>query len=232
MSAGVIYYAIGDIHGELDRLQQLHKDVFRHHREHHSWQDYRLVHLGDYVDRGPDSAGVVNYLMALDAREEDRVMCLKGNHEAMMVDALRHSINPDWWCDHGGTETLDSYRARGMDHPPEAHLDWLDRRPTHYHDPDRRLVFVHAAINIDLFPDPDERQHLWGRTHAFFDSPSWSNPALSDYCVIHGHTPTDGHKPDVSDDKRRINVDTGAVYGGVLTAVGLAPDRPPIFLSA
>lgn len=232
MTSDIVYYAIGDIHGELSRLQQLHRDIRNYHDAQHPHQPRYMIHLGDYVDRGPDSAGVIDYLTALEASDGDNMICLKGNHEVMMVDAMRHGRKMDWWCGHGGTQTLESYSVRNMDSPSEEHLDWLDQLPTRHHDPARKLVFVHAAIDADIFPEPDAHQHLWGRSAAFFNSASWRNPALDGYCVIHGHTPTDDQEPDISEDRRRINVDTGAVYGGALTAVGLATDRPPIFLKA
>lgn len=229
-----VYYAIGDIHGELARLQALHAEIQAYHAERHADLDKMLIHLGDYVDRGPDSAGVLDLLVGLSHRPD--VICLKGNHEVMMVDALRNDHRADWWRSNGGDQTLASYEAQARDyqgagHQIEGHLDWIDALPTYLHIPDRKLYYVHAAIDPDGFPDVDAKHHLWGRSEAFFNSGSWTNPALDGYTIVHGHTPTDGYRPDVSDDRRRINIDTGAVYGGRLTAVALAPGWPPGFLS-
>lgn len=226
----LVYYAIGDIHGELSSLLALHREIDRHHQEFHVQAKQVIVHLGDYVDRGPDSAGVIDWLMSQTSTPQKSIICLKGNHEAMMVAAVRDEKDVANWRQHGGEQTLESYRKRGHNVPPAPHLIWMDCLPSRFIDADKRLVFVHASIDPGSFPAPAEHLHLWGRREEFFDSASWSNPALDSHCVVHGHTPTDDSKPDISADRRRINVDTGACYGGYLTAVVIASGRPPAFL--
>ena len=94
------------------------------------------------------------------------------------------------------------------------------------------FVFVHAGIDPDTFPLTDDRVSLWTRSPRFFETERWQNAALDGITVIHGHTPTEVPVPDRTADGRRINVDTGAVYGGALTAVRLSRGATPYFLQS
>ncbi|MEZ5998525.1 MAG: metallophosphoesterase family protein [Hyphomonas sp.] len=224
--------AIGDIHGECERLRTLHAAIFDFHRAICPDAALKLIHLGDYVDRGPDSCGVIELLMALDDREDFASICLMGNHEQMMLEALDHGDDGMWRAS-GGHETLDSYRRRGLEDVPKAHRSWLRRLPVHHIEEDRRLLFVHAGIAPGRWPDLDDQIGLWTRSPLFFDTAQWDNPALDGWTVIHGHTPTRNFVEDVDGDPpKRINIDTGAVYGGQLTAVLLSPGHAPVFLHA
>ena len=225
-----IYYAIGDIHGELSRLKLLHSSISDYHNVFHPNCDSVLIHLGDYIDRGPDSYGVVEYLMSLGTK----AINLKGNHEALMLDAflLGKPSAYNYWVENGGAATLESYRARGLAQPPKHHLDWMANLPTRYIDQRRKLVFVHAGIDPDTFPDGDERVHMWTRSPHFFDTGKWLNPALSGFRVVHGHTPTENSRPFVSTDGRRINVDTGAVFDGQLSSVIISETSCLDFIAA
>jgi serine/threonine protein phosphatase 1 len=82
-----IFCAIGDIHGELERLKDLHRQVLGYVRQTFPNRPVQFIHLGDLVDRGPDSCGVVDYLMAFEAEMSPRPITLRGNHEQMMIDA-------------------------------------------------------------------------------------------------------------------------------------------------
>lgn len=237
MSNNTVYYAVGDVHGMADKLAFLHQMIIDD-------IDQRLitraviVHLGDYVDRGPDSHGVIHQIMTLevDAAEDDRVdiVSLMGNHERMMVDALagRGRVARDLWQTNGGEATVRSYRAAGVpaskmvDH---AHLHWVAGLPTLYYDRSRNIAFVHAGIDPLQFPDCTEETRLWTRSAMFTDENNWPNrDVLADLTVVHGHTPTEDGMPDIG--PRRINVDTAAVYGGPLTAAVLAPSQETRFL--
>ncbi len=228
-----IHVAIGDIHGHAERLAALHAEIFAAVADQHPGAALTLVHLGDYVDRGPDSAGVIARLrqMETDAagREDLELVCLMGNHEQMMIDALENEGDAlRHWAINGGIATLESYlRAQTV---PEADLDWLKTRPRLHCVAEHDLIFVHAGVHPEQYPGESEEVYLWTRAPRFFDTAFWTAPALTGQRVIHGHTPPDDFCLDVSDDGRRINIDTGACYGGPLTAVLLAPGHVPQFL--
>jgi len=230
----LIYYAIGDIHGELARLTALHKSISEFHKTFHSNKPQIRIHLGDYIDRGPDSYDVIKYIRDLERHAAFQVISLKGNHESLMLRAYERKRLGDMqtWLDNGGDTTLSSYQKHGFDRPPKAHLDWLGQLPTRHFDEERGLVFVHAGIDPDVFPDEPDSVRLWTRSENFFDTKMWINPELSQICVVHGHTPTSTNRPDVTQDGRRINIDTGACYDGMLTAVVLAPHEKPRFIHA
>ncbi|WP_169711805.1 metallophosphoesterase family protein [Henriciella litoralis] len=229
-----VIYAIGDIHGELDRLRDLHARIMFHHERLYSDRSMTLIHLGDFVDRGPDSAGVLELLIEMEARDDINVINLRGNHEQMMIEAY----GPDksearlHWLINGGDETIGSYGRRGREHPPQAHLDWAKNLDTIHMIEDQKLAFVHAGVEPRTFPDSGERVHMWTRSKRFFDPSTWRTTALDGWTVVHGHTPTRDFQPDAAGTPvRRYNLDTGAVYGGKLTAgVFAGPDEPVHYL--
>ena len=92
-----VIYAIGDIHGEADRLARLHGYIYEQHAFEHGDAPLTLVHLGDYVDRGPDSYKVIEYLATLKTPPNAKVINLKGNHEEMMLDAIVHNRHSEVW---------------------------------------------------------------------------------------------------------------------------------------
>ncbi|TYC49458.1 serine/threonine protein phosphatase [Rhodobacterales bacterium] len=224
-----ILYAIGDVHGRNDLLGNLHEKIRDFHRLMHSDREGHILHVGDYVDRGPDSAGVIDRLMQ--GVEGFRVICLKGNHEAMMMDCLAPDNASAWdfWLPNGGLETLASL---GLPVHPEPRdpaalvealgqdrLSWLEALP-HHHIAGPYL-FVHAGIRPGIpLQDQEPDDMLWIRD-LFLES-----EATHPYVVVHGHTPVD--EPVVQ--HNRIGIDTGAVFGGKLTAVVLDGDAPPHFL--
>ena len=197
-----------------------------------------IVHLGDYVDRGPDSRGVIEKLMTLQAEascaDDLEVICLKGNHEQMMVDAIDDGgrSKQSHWMMNGGLATLQSYACEegeyGVD---QAHVEWLRDLPNIHIEHERGLVFVHAGIAPAQFPNCPEEVRLWTRARAFTNDAAWpEREELAGLRVVHGHTPTDDWRPEETE--RRINVDTGACFGGALTAAVIAPNRPVEYLYA
>lgn len=229
------YYAIGDVHGEADKLDELLRriraDAVARKAPH------RIVFLGDLIDRGPDSRRVVERAMHFAATEN--AIVLRGNHEELMLHAYdkRESVGIYWWAENGGDETIASYMtANGVcddfrDAVDTSHIAWLRGLPVIARDEPRGLVFVHAGIDPWRFPNCSDEVKLWTRSQTFYRSRDWPDrEELKDITfVVHGHTPTPDFEPEWQ--PRRINVDTGACFGGPLTCVVLAPDEAPRFLS-
>jgi serine/threonine protein phosphatase 1 len=214
-------YAIGDVHGCLDRLVALHWAITADLAARPVAESV-LVHLGDYVDRGPDSAGVIWLLTGSVAPPVSRRVDLQGNHEAMMAAALAGDPRAaDAWVENGGNTTLESYRvppdatvADWAASVPLAHRQWLKTRDLMHRE--GGYLFVHAGIRPG---QPVARQRpedlLWIR------EPFLSFPDKHPLVVVHGHTPT--ATPQVK--ANRIGIDTGAVMGGDLTCLVLEEDR-------
>ncbi|WP_428410473.1 metallophosphoesterase family protein [Hyphococcus sp.] len=213
-------YAIGDIHGRADMLDELLYDI---EKEAGSLDAAQLVFLGDYVDRGDDSRGVIERLIRIAAEHEDAVF-LKGNHEELMLDFLEEPEDLGHWLDWGGEETLESYGIHTVGQPKEAlaeqwfalapktHFDFLKSLKLHHVEGD--FLFVHAGLRPGApLEEQTDADMLWIRKRFHNASPE----ERPDFVVVHGHTPT--AKP--VDAGWRIGVDTGAVYGGMLTAVVL-----------
>ncbi len=209
-------YAIGDIHGRLDLLRRAQGAI----SEHAGAALHQVICLGDYVDRGPDSKGVVEALMALAAGSA--WICLKGNHEDLMVEALRAG-GPgamDRWIANVGDETLASYGGRTA--IPAAHLDWLESLPLFHLDANR--LFVHAGVAPDVtLADQDPQTLMWIR-EPFLTAPAEALPCH----VVHGHSPRWREKPDLAQPEtlpHRTNLDTGAVWTGILSIGAFEDER-------
>ncbi len=231
-------YAIGDIHGHLDLLERAHELIAADSARHGAAQ---VVHVGDLVDRGADSRGVIDWLMAGAARGEDWVV-LKGNHDRMfslfLHDEPAHDpgLRADLSYLHpriGGASTLASYGVRAAaDRPvaavhadaraavPQAHLDWLETRPAlHLRD---GLVFVHAGIRPGTaFEAQTETDLIWIR------EPFLSDPRDHGALIVHGHTALDA----ATHHGNRLNIDSGAAYGGPLSAVAIEEDGTVFLLT-
>lgn len=198
-------YAIGDIHGCAEALDRLIDLIDRHG----AGRPRRLVFLGDYVDRGPDSAGVIARLRSLEARESGLVTCLMGNHEALMIDAYRRGLGTTTWLENGGTTTLASFGISDPEFLPRDVLGWLSALPTVHEDAHR--YYVHAGFRPGRPGiDPDVTTRLWIREPFLGDEFDFGKH------VVHGHTPQKTGRPDLR--RFRSNLDTACVFGRSLTA--------------
>ena len=223
---GQLLYAIGDIHGRADLLAALLERIETDAARSDGVEQRALVFVGDYIDRGPDSRGVVDFLLKGLPQGFDAHF-LKGNHEAVMLDFID---DPSWlgqWLANGAEPTFKSYgvdierlsreRAR-----PEA---WRDALLAALPDDHRRFydalelsvsfgdyLFVHAGIRPGVpMEAQDPHDLVWIRAEFLRTSEDFGK------IVVHGHTPTT--LPDVR--PNRIGIDTGAVFTDRLTALRL-----------
>jgi serine/threonine protein phosphatase 1 len=189
--------AVGDIHGCLDHLQRLLARV-------EPTQADRLVFLGDYIDRGPDSRGVLDGLITL-GRRFPRSVFLRGNHEQMFLDFLagRDQLT---FIYNGGLATLESYREAAGVRVPKEHVDFLKGLPASFET--ERFIFVHAGLRPGLpLAEQREQDLLWIRDEFLESDYDWGKT------VVFAHTPL----AQPLWQPGRIGLDTGAVFGRVLT---------------
>jgi serine/threonine protein phosphatase 1 len=216
---GSLTYAVGDVHGRSDLVDAMLDEI----AADADGRRALVVWLGDYVDRGPDSRGVINRMIA--GRPGMDFLCLKGNHEELMLDALRGDEESyGKWLMNGGGATLASYGIRGIpQYPaelrpaiPDGHVAFLEQLEMSLDDGER--IFVHAGIRPGVpLHAQDPGDLLWIR-NAFLNS-SVDHGRL----VVHGHT-IDPRGPELA--PNRINLDTGAYATGVLTCAAFDPGVP------
>ncbi|MCE4225004.1 serine/threonine protein phosphatase [Methylobacterium sp. C25] len=163
-------YAVPDLHGRFDLFEKAISAIGKR-------GGGKVVFTGDYVDRGPESRQIIEALI-FGAPEGQSWICLKGNHEDMMVKSCSTPLDPDWWLSNGGAATVRSYGA-GVS---LTHLRWADRLPL-YHEDEHR-VFVHAGLDPSVsMPEQREQILCWYRCPRDFDY------SLGAKHVVHGHTP-------------------------------------------
>jgi diadenosine tetraphosphatase ApaH/serine/threonine PP2A family protein phosphatase len=205
--------AIGDIHGCSESLKALLKKLAPARDDH-------LVFIGDYIDRGPDSRGVIDHLIRV--RDEHECTFLKGNHEELFLAYLDDNAY-DLWAINGGVATMSSYTdSKGNADISDNHVQFV--RDTELFLETDEFFFVHAGLRPDLSVAEnrdlaDEQVFLWERSHLKADTLPWEKT------VVCGHTP----QREVINRSNLINIDTGCVFFshpplGYLTAVRL-PER-------
>jgi serine/threonine protein phosphatase 1 len=206
-------YAIGDLHGHLDALERLmdriSPDLSRD----------QLIFMGDYIDRGPHSRGVVDYVLRLkNSAPPEKVVCLKGNHEAMFLNFLL-DIDKELFLFNGGFSTLRDYWGEDWQElenlvlPPD-HARFYRELKLYYETPD--YIFVHGGLRPGVpLAEQEEEDLLWIRGDFI--------AAMDDFGrkVIFGHTPF--RQPLILPNK--IGIDTGAVYGNLLTCLKLPQEE-------
>lgn len=223
---GLRLYAIGDVHGRLDLLEALH-DTIRAEIDRERPNDWRIVHLGDYVDRGPESAGAIAFLVS--ACADPRVMALAGNHDDGFLDFLADPEDYRLFAGYGGDATAASYgvaadfrspaaraatREALLAAVPAAHRDFLGSLPD-------RAVFgdyflTHAGVRPGVPLDQQRREDLLWIRDVFLE---WPQPF--EKVVVHGHTPA--REPQLK--TNRVGIDTMAFASGRLTAFAAEGSR-------
>jgi serine/threonine protein phosphatase 1 len=218
---GMRIYAIGDIHGRLDLLEPMHEQI-RADIASTDPPDWRIVHLGDYTDRGPASKGVLDFLIDEQARDR-RIISLMGNHDWGVLDFLADPNPHGLFATNGGEETARSYgvelgfspeavlreeHARFREAMPAEHVAFLRALPRSVSFGD--YFFCHAGIRPDVPLDRQSPEDLIWIRDEFLD-----HPGLHEMVVVHGHTPC----PEPELLPNRINIDTGAFFSGRLSAI-------------
>jgi serine/threonine protein phosphatase 1 len=213
-------YAIGDIHGCARQLDDLHA-VIAGDLARRPIGSALLLHIGDYVDRGTDSAGVIARLIEGSPVQGTQMVNLLGNHESTMLEALsgERAAATDWLFA-GGRATLESYgvdpespREQWADKIPVSHRGFLCGLPLIYQE--GGYAFVHAGVRPGVKLDEQARDDLLRSRQPFLYS-----EADFGAVIVHGHTPVKA--PVVK--HNRIAIDTGAVFGGKLTCAVLEAD--------
>lgn len=219
-------WAVGDIHGRLDLLLPMVEAIVAD--LHGSAADRKMVvFLGDYIDRGPDSRGVLRLLAGLSRAQGVEWRFLKGNHEQAMLEFLDDPSAGARWCEYGGDRALQSWglRVPELAHRTEA---WARVAADLRHKLTKRekdfletlelsvtmgdYFFSHAGARPGLALDRQSPQDLMWIRQPFLNSRT-----AFECMVVHGHTPTTS----VHADQRRIGIDTKAYDSGVLTALRL-----------
>ena len=222
-------YAIGDLHGRLDKLRAMEVVVANHHATSPAVDVATVIFLGDYIDRGPESRGVVEHLLGrrfagLPAR------CLLGNHEAAMLEFLDDPAIGPAWLSYGGIATLASYGVSMPVGPVEGRMEHLRQNliaavPRAQVEFMRALerwialggyLFVHAGVRPGRALERQSRSDLLEIREPFL-----RHGRALPWRVVHGHTVTDA--PELR--PHRIGVDTGAYASGRLSCAVIEGEK-------
>jgi len=170
-------YVLTDIHGCFKTFEKMLDNIG-------FTKEDELILLGDYIDRGPGSANIIDKIIKLQS-DGYNLKCLTGNHEQMMVSAFRNPLESVFWINNGGKAVLDELGLLSVKQLPQKYIDFVDSLK-YYHDTDD-YIFVHAGLNLRLENPLDDKESLiWIR--------KWENhEILETYLqgkkVVHGHTP-------------------------------------------
>lgn len=223
---GVRVYAIGDIHGRRDLLEDMYSQVQSHISEY-PVERVIILFLGDYVDRGPDSRGVIDFLLSLEDGEALSHIFLIGNHEKAMLDFMEHPEEAIAWLSWGGDAALKSYdvpmkNEKGKRKPPDklaaslsrnvphAHLKFLNNLKTHHIEDG--YIFVHAGLRPGVEINKQTEDDMLTIREEFVYS-----KARFDKIVVFGHTIME----EPYYENGRLGIDTGAYATNILTCAVL-----------
>lgn len=226
---GMRVYAIGDIHGRADLLNEMHAAIMDHAADASPAENH-IVYLGDYVDRGLQVKAVMDLLVA-GPPEGFTPVYLRGNHEEMLLNFLENAGSLDDWLALGGRVTLLSYgvkvpslisdsvragevRSAFMEAFPKIHHNFLSELQLYFQAGD--YLFVHAGIRPGIALEKQNPTDF-----AWIREPFLSSRKASEWRVVHGHNITE--KPEIL--PSRIGVDTGAFATGRLSCVMLEGGR-------
>lgn len=205
-------FIIGDIHGCNRTFQALLEHL-------NLGKEDQLVLLGDYIDRGPDSKGVIDTIFRLQEAGRE-VVCLRGNHEQLLLDALDDAGDLELWLVNGGRQTMASFDADRLRDIPQPYIEFF--KSTLLFHKAEHCICVHGGL--DFFkPDPLENAHalLWSRRWYADIDYTW----LGNRIVVHGHTPAEIEvirEQSLNLERQRyLNLDNGCVYAGKGSAKGL-----------
>jgi len=203
-------FVIADIHGCSKSLKALIEEQLKPTSED------QFIFLGDYIDRGPDSRAVINYLIYIKENFKNSVF-LRGNHEQMFLDAQDSISAHDRWITNGGREVMISYGLKTHDHVPYHVREFISS--TCYYFQDERYIFVHAGLNhLAELPLKDYNAMMWIREYEV------TSKLTGGRIIIHGHTPTplDSIKQQLATASENLNIclDNGCVFKGQRTGLG------------
>lgn len=191
-------FAIGDIHGCNKTFQKLLLDKLRIKKSDN------IYCLGDYIDRGNDSKGVIDFI--LDLREQGyQIHTIRGNHEQMMLDSTIDDKNLYLWMVNGGGTTLQSFGITSFNEMPLVYRNFFIS--TEYYIRTDNYILVHAGLNLNLKdPFDDKYSMLWYRIL------SVDEHKLGDYILLHGHNPLSLYYILKQQNTKVINIDGGCVF--------------------
>ena len=226
-------FAIGDIHGCVNELTSLHKKILT--SDKFDVKNDLLIYLGDYIDRGRDSKGVIDQIIKLQ-KNNIRTINLMGNHEEFMINFLFNKINNiKKWLNFGLDQTFKSYnieivefikvgfedgvidklRNTLLEKMDANHINFFKNLVLMYST--EKYLFVHAGIDPKKkLSEQTQKDYLWSRSDDFFNK-----NFKAEKKIIHGHTPEE----DVINHPYRINVDSGCYFSGKLTCLCLNEDN-------
>ena len=193
-------FAIGDIHGCYDSLKKMIEEVIKLQKID------KLILLGDYIDRGKKSKEVIDFIIQLLEQKFD-IVPLMGNHETMLLDAIKNEKNVSKWIQNGGVQTLKSFKISSIKNLDSKYVKFFNTLKYYYLF--NEFLFVHAGFNDNMVnPFSDFYSMIWKCKE------SYNNPLLANKTVVHGHNPININqcKTIVSSKHRVINIDTGCVY--------------------
>ena len=190
-------FAIGDIHGCYKTFKKLLLDKIKINKSD------TIYCVGDYIDRGEDSKGVIDFILDLRSQEY-KIHTLRGNHEQMLLDSISDEFETDTWLRNGGSDTLRSFGIQSLHELQATYLFFF--KETKYYFKIKNYIIVHAGLNFNRENIlADKSAMLWAR---YFDP---IQPALKGQVLIHGHTP----KPldyILNQKGNCLNIDGGCVY--------------------